>query len=477
MNRPNILLITTDQQRFDTISALGNSVIYTPHLNWLVREGISFVNCYSACPLCMPARATIMTGLEAHNHGQVGNDNSVLPMKDHMTFPKLLAQNGYQTRAEGKLHFNPMRTYYGIEHADLPMDYFNEMRKYGKASTRLHGVGENEMEPVVNMMEEKDTLTHWIVEKSMDFLENRDPTRPFFLWTSFPKPHSPLDPLLSYWQLYQNARVERPVTGEWSKDREKMSYNYLEPTIRLNRIFDLSEDQILEIKKAYYACITQIDYNLGLLFAKMRELNLLENTWILFTSDHGEMLGDHHMGAKSIHFEGSAHVPMLLKPPAAFGASDFRYKGRVCEKPVTLADVMPTILSLCGVDYSGPSDGENLLCYLDSREEKTIYGDCEDKYLCIIKNGWKYMWSWYGGEEMLFHLTNDPKETMNLIDEEEGNERGCELRTLLMNYMKEHRPGLFEHGVLKKGEPILDLNSVSSFPGLNTTVFPRDSFH
>ena len=152
MGRPNILLITTDQQRYDTISALGNGSIFTPHLNWLVREGITYENCYSACPICMPARATIMTGLESHRHGLTGNDNQVRPMKDHVTFPELLTKNGYQTRAEGKLHFHPMRTYYGIEHADLPMDYFNEKRRYGKPSTRLHGVGENEMEPVVNIV-------------------------------------------------------------------------------------------------------------------------------------------------------------------------------------------------------------------------------------------------------------------------------------------------------------------------------------
>lgn len=475
--RPNILLITTDQQRYDTISALGNPGIYTPHLNWLVREGITYENCYSACPICMPARATIMTGLEAHHHGLVGNDNDVYPMRDHRTFPSILTEHGYQSRAEGKLHFHPMRTGYGIEHADLPMDYFNEKRRYGKPTTRLHGVGENEMEPVINMMEERDTLTHWIVEKSMDFLDSRDETRPFFLWTSFPKPHPPFDPLLPYWQLYQDMDLDPPVYGDWSEDMDEMTLNFSEPTIRLNQIDRLSKQQVSQIKKAYYACITQIDYNLGLLFAKMREKELLENTWVIFTSDHGDMMGDHHMGAKSVHLEGSAHVPMIIKPPAAFGASDRRYKGRRCQKAVTLADVMPTILNISGIPWEGQVDGTDLISYLDEGEERAVYGNCEDKYLFLLKDGYKYLWSWYGGEELLFHITEDPKEACNLAASEAYRERKQSMRQELMSYMAELRPGLFEGGKPKTGSPIRDRNDISAFPGLNTTVFPRDSFH
>ena len=107
MDRPNVLLITTDQQRFDTINALGNPHIYTPHLNWLVDEGISYRRCYSDSPICMSARCTIMTGMHGYNNGLVGNSNAVTPMADYPTLPGLLTMNGYQTRAQGKMHFNP----------------------------------------------------------------------------------------------------------------------------------------------------------------------------------------------------------------------------------------------------------------------------------------------------------------------------------------------------------------------------------
>lgn len=113
MDRPNILLITTDQQRFDTINALGNKYIFTPHLNWLVDQGITFTRCYSDCPVCMPARATIMTGKHGYTTGLVENNDDIKPMAENDTLPGILTRNGYQTRAQGKMHFSPMRAHYG----------------------------------------------------------------------------------------------------------------------------------------------------------------------------------------------------------------------------------------------------------------------------------------------------------------------------------------------------------------------------
>lgn len=477
MERPNILLITTDQQRFDTIAALGNKEIYTPHLNWLVDEGISFTRCYSDCPICMPARATIMTGKPAYEHGLLDNLNNKLPMAENDTFPAILTRSGYQTRAEGKLHFHPMRTNYGIEHADLPMDYFNEMRRRGRSSTRSHGIGENEMEPVINTIEESDTLTHWIVDKSMDFIENRDPTRPFFLWTSFTKPHPPLDPNLSYWELYRDAPLSPPVTGDWAKDAEKLPLGFYQPTYRLNNVNRMSEYQLLQIKRAYYACITQIDYNLGLLFARMRELNLLENTWIIFTSDHGDMLGDHRMGAKSLFLEGSAHIPLLIKPPVQFGKSHAKYAGIQCNKLVTLADLMPTILSICGIENNKELSGVDLLEHVENDESRPFYGNCANNYFAVIDKGWKYTWTVLGGSELMFCLDEDPYEQHNLADNPQYAGIKARLKDIMIREMAKTSPEM-----LKDGEPAaLPYSSSSSeiprFPGFNTTIFPRDSFH
>ncbi len=477
MERPNILLITTDQQRFDTINALGNKEIFTPHLNWLVDEGIAFTRCYSACPVCMPARATIMTGKEACTHELIGNNNDHYPMRDNVTFPKLLTENGYQTRAEGKLHFHPMRANYGIEHADLPMDYFNEMRKRGKISTRSHGIGENEVEPVINTIPETDTLTHWTVDKSMDFIENKDPTRPFFLWTSFTKPHPPFDPCLSYWELYNGIELSEPVKGDWSADMESAPLGFYKPTFALNNIWRMSKEQKKQVKRAYYACISQIDYNLGLLFAKMRELNLLENTWIIFTSDHGDLLGDHNMGAKTNFLEGSSHIPLLIKPPATFGHSHPAFAGMKCNKIVTLADIMPTILSICGISYDGDLDGIDLLSYLKHEGEKEFYGNCENKYFAVIENQYKYMWTWYGGEELMFDLDKDPKEQNDLAKLSQYSSIKEKLHFKMTENMKKTSPQLVYDNKPVAGKKIESHHEISRFPGYNTTLFPRDTFH
>lgn len=476
MSKPNFLLITTDQQRFDTIAALGNPYIFTPHLNWLADEGIAFTRCYSDCPVCMPARATIMTGLTGFHHGLVGNAENVLPMKDRPTLPGLLTASGYQTRAEGKLHFAPMRTTYGIEHADLPMDYFNEMRRYGRPSTRMHGIGENEMEPAINTIPENDTLTHWIVDKSIDFLENRDTTRPFFLWTSFTKPHPPFDPSLAYWELYRNMELPEPVIGDWACEPGTPPNGFYKPTLQLNRIERFSSEHVLQAKRAYYACISQIDYNLGLLFARMRELNLLENTWIFFTSDHGELLGDHYMGAKSIFLEGSNHIPLLIKPPSKFGTSHPIWSELRCNKLVTLADIMPTILSLANIQIPENLDGQNLLSYISNDDEQTIIGDCEHCYLSVIRGWYKYTWSRLGGDELLFDLKNDPWELHNLSHSNDFQILRNDLRRILVEHAKNFIPDTVEDDDLIAQPGIKNVH-IPRFPGLNTTIFPRDSFH
>ena len=475
---PNILLITTDQQRFDTIAALGNHHIYTPHLDYLVDEGIAFTRCYSECPVCMPARATIMTGLSAETHGLLNNGEKPYPMKDRKTFPQLLTENGYQTRAEGKLHFSPMRATYGIEHADLPMEYFNEMRKYNRPSTREHGLGENEMEPVINNIDERDTLTHWIVEKSMYFLDNRDTTRPFFLWTSFPKPHPPFDPCLPYWELYRDEKMPEPWIGDWANEPGTPQSGFYFPTERLNGAGKFSKEQIRRIRQAYYACLTQIDYNLGLLFAKMRELNLMENTWIIFTSDHGEMLGDHYMGAKTVFFEGAAHIPFLIKPPAALGNSHPTIHVERCSKLMTLNDLAPTILSIAGIKVPEEMEGRNLLTYRNSDEPETVvWGNTANQYLSVVRGHHKYTWARMGGNELLFDLENDPHELHDLSKSPEHQSLRNELRTMLIaHFRKVASDCIGENNDLIPQPPLKDMH-ISRFPGLNTTVFPRDSFH
>ncbi len=476
-DRPNILLITTDQQRFDTISALGNPHIYTPHLDWLVDEGITFTRAYADAPICMPSRATIMTGKHGYNSGLTGNFNSIVPMQDYPTLPGELTKAGYQTRAQGKMHFHPMRANYGFEHMELPMDYYRERhRRAHEGLPKQHGVGENEMEPVISTVHETESLTHWTVQRSIDFLETRDDTRPFFLWTSFTKPHPPFDPCANYWSLYANKDLPGPVRGEWSENVDEIPQGFMNSTYLLNHAYRMTDEQLKDSKRAYYACITQIDYELGLLFARMLELNLFDDTWVIFTTDHGEMLGDHHMGAKSVFLEGAAHIPLLIRPPAN-AWEDKPRAGQQVDTLVNLADIMPTILQMAGVSVPDCVDGLDLMSLTDGqRLERSFHGNCKD-FFAIIEGDWKYAWTALGGGELLFNLADDPHEQHELIRTGKHKDIHKQLRSKLIEQMNEYDSDCVQDGELVHRDIVPGPHGAYRWPGFHSTVFPTDVLH
>lgn len=258
MAKDNILLITTDQQRFDTLNAWGNQSIFTPHLNYMAAMGISYKNCYASCPICVPSRTTIMTGRQGYESGVVSNATHETFMRacteERSTLPAVLTDAGYQTCAKGKMHFEPARAHYGFEHMKLPLDY---MREYDKkqvlAHPKAHGVGECEVEPVISTVEVKDSITSWIAEEAIDFLETRDTTRPFFLWTSFTKPHPPFDPCRDFWELYDNIPMPDAVTGDWSRTVEETPQGFLAGAYENTNLHLLGKAQRAASKRAYYA--------------------------------------------------------------------------------------------------------------------------------------------------------------------------------------------------------------------------------
>lgn len=418
MPRPNILLITTDQQRFDTIQCAGNPYIYTPHLNWLEDTGIRFGNAYSDSPVCIPARATIMSGRYGSSLGITQNAMVPTPIRSEYGLPGLLTRAGYQTRAQGKMHFIPNRCHYGFEQMELMEDYYHYMAEHPECGVPMdHGMGMNEMAPVISTVHETQGLIHWTVKRSIDFLETRDATRPFFLWTSFLAPHPPLDPSRNYWELYRDRPVPEPIHGDWSRRIEDVPEGWRHASVFLSMAQRYSDEQLRDIRRAYYACITEIDYSLGLLFARMREMKLLENTLILFTSDHGEMLGDHFMGAKSVGLEGSAHIPLLVRPPQGDWAAPQPWRGTTCDELVCLADVLPTCLQFAGVEIPAAAqvEGIDLLAAAGGKAQRALlFGEAET-YHYVRQGDYKYLFEAWGGSELLFDLRADPYEQHDLI--------------------------------------------------------------
>ncbi len=193
IQQPNILLITTDQQRFDTCGPRAPAWMRTPHFDHLCREGVRFDAAYADCPLCVPARASIMTGKTVYAHGMTGNGDTSKYFGEANTLPTVLRELGYQTAAIGKMHFGPQRCRHGWEEMILPADYYRQMARSGLPFQPMrHGLGQTELYPTLATVPEILTLTSWIAEQCVDYiLERRDPTRPFLLWCSFSKPHPP----------------------------------------------------------------------------------------------------------------------------------------------------------------------------------------------------------------------------------------------------------------------------------------------
>jgi len=417
--RPNIVLITTDQQRFDTLQAAGHKHVWTPHLDWLADSGIRFTRAYSDCPVCGPARVTLMTGRHAYNHRILSNKHLPSALQATSSLPARLTQAGYQTRHIGKTHFGPDRRSQGYEHIEHRSQYGRWLRRAAPHDTaQLHGVGNNEFAPAVNPLPQHQTETAWIVDRGVDFLDDHDLTRPFYLHLSFFHPHPPFTPSAEHMALYQSKKMPRRRVGDWSGDPDGVPPAFQAVTRELSMTHRFDDDQIEELSRAYHACVSEIDYQLGRFFGRLKELGYLENTWIVFTTDHGEMLGDHYMGGKCVPLETSAHIPLLVRPPHAARDTAHAWRGATCDDLVCLADLPATFTELGESEPLPEVDGISLLPFLqgESVGRDTMFISC--MYLhAVVEGQWKLCRETLDGTELLFKLDEDPYEQRNLLND------------------------------------------------------------
>lgn len=423
MSRPNLLLVTTDQQRRDTIGPDAPSFLRTPHLDQLAREGIRYDRAYATTPICVPSRISLLTGQSALRHGMVvnGASSSVLP-PGAPTLPARLGALGYSAAAIGKMHFYPPRARHGFEELVLPDDYYRWARRQPGVNPMRHGIGQNELHPAMATVPEAQTLTSWLSEQAVDYIHyRRDPTRPFFLWLSYSKPHPPLDPPEPYYSMYRDAAIPDPVVGDWADD----------PPAAFGRqrhrgsVDELDAATVRAARAASYGLVTQIDFNLGRVLAALQDVGELANTTIVFTSDHGEYLGDHRTSNKIFFHEPSAGIPMVVRP----AAGDARVPaGTTVSTVASLEDVLPTLLIAAGGDVPGDdTDGVDLIGLAADaatgaaapREVVGIaHGDAgpEDVpyYFALTDGVTKYIWYPEGGAEQLFDLGHDPPERHDL---------------------------------------------------------------
>ena len=413
----NILLIFTDQQRFDTIEALGNKIIKTPALNSLVKMGVTFNRAYTPCPVCIPARCSMHTGQMPHRNECVINEK--MP-NNRKSFMEILSDNGYETHGVGKMHFSfegkGDDTLWGFNSRDISEeggvqdDFKKHLIKNGYDHVHdPHGVrSEMYYIPQPSQLPERLHNSTWVTDRSIDFLGRRDENMPFMLMTSFIKPHPPFESPTPWNKLYRGPEMplpKRPQDSEnlityWNNFQNRYKY----------RDQGIDDNLIRNIKAAYYGAISFIDYNIGRLLEYMKENNLLENTLIVFSADHGEMLGDYNCVGKRCFLDSAARIPMIMVHPDL-------PKGMVCNKPVSLVDIMPTFLQYAGIELEDNYSGESLIDIAQGKVNREVtYGQYHRNeygvYMAVTEK-YKYIYSAPDNKEWLFDFEIDPDETRN----------------------------------------------------------------
>lgn len=424
-SRPNVLFIMDDQHRGDCTRADGNRAIHTPNIDRIGAEGVRFSRAYSTSPTCTPARSALLTGLAPWNHGML---HMVSMAHDYpLMKPQAMRDAGYYTTGIGKMHYHPQRALHGFHRVIL-----DESGRIGNPEFRSDyrawfwsqaphldpdatGVGFNDYPAKAYALPENLHPTHWTAETAVNFLNGYNRPEPFFLKVSFARPHSPYDPPQRFMDKYKDADIPKASVGKWAEKFAKRNND--KDDIWCG---DLGEKQVRSSRQGYYGSISFIDEQIGRILETLEKRGWLEETLIVFTSDHGDMTGDHNLWRKSYPYEASARIPMAMRWPKGMVSTP---RGQVIDKTVELRDILPTFLDAANSPVSRKLDGESLLKL--ARNPNADWRDAIDLEhgVCYsIENNWngftdgktKYIYNAYHGQEQLFDLKKDPGERNDL---------------------------------------------------------------
>ncbi len=407
----SVILILTDQLRGDCIGANGNEVVLTPFLDQLAVDGNNFENAHATNPSCIPARANILTGLDSYNNGFFGYCDGV-KWNYKNTMVDLFNDNGFNTVNIGKTHFYPQNNAMNFkvnklyDPQSLDTGFVSDYHKWLKEQAPFYfdnAIDYNNNSWIVFPWQHPSYChpTEWTMREAITELEENK-KNDLFLQISFHRPHPPFDPPSEYLDYYRDVTIRQPYTGDWSKEYEKFQVTIDGQYGKIpHRYLDLAH-------RAYLASITHIDHQIGKLIHYLKTNGLYDDTTILFTSDHGEMLGDHNMFRKATPFRGSIHIPFILKTNQNT-VLDVNDKNKL----VTHVDVMPTLLSAANIAFEH-LDGEIVNT---SKERELLIGEhpFDRGWHFILDYNYKYIWDSVSGEEWLFDVINDKFESNNVI--------------------------------------------------------------
>jgi choline-sulfatase len=426
MDKPNIVMIMADQMAFDVIGALGHPTVKTPNIDRLVHNGVSFSNCYCNSPLCAPSRASFVTGKLVSRIAAFDN-GSELPAGTP-TFVHHLRRSGYETVLSGKMHYVGPDQLHGFEHRltrDIHATGFELTPDWSRGTYPNPGTGVKRLKDAGitdwnNHLAYDDKVQFRAIEKIRDYGRIPEPDRkPFFLCASFFHPHDPFVITKPYWDLYDDSDIPMPASPGCAYE-EMHPFNQWIQTHHEVDTCRLTEGEIRANRRAYYGMVTYIDDKVGEIVGELTRLGLLENTIIMITSDHGEMLGEHGMWFKRTYYEPSVKVPLILSGPKYIPG------GRAVKDVVSLVDLSATIMELAGVPEAGQwineMDGDSFMPMLKGEPQEwkneaisEYYGEGALRPMIVLREG-NYKYVHISGHDALFYdLDQDPMELKDAI--------------------------------------------------------------
>lgn len=448
---PNVLFIAVDQWPGHLLGCAGHPVIQTPTIDHLARLGTRYTRAYAESPICIPSRRSMMTGLSPRGHGD-RSFNPTLRLTGMPLLAECFRQAGYQSYAVGKLHVYPPRDRIGFDDVLLAEegrpklgaidDYEIFLASQGHAGEQfMHGMNNNDYLNRPWHLDEACHVTNWITREAAKTIKRRDPTRPAFWHVSYTHPHPPLAPLACYLDMYRDMELDEALVSQWHQGSRIPALD----AVRAYWPVGQDRQRHRQLRQAFYALCTHIDHQLRVILGTLREEELLDNTVILFTADHGDMLGDFGLWAKRLFYEGSARIPMILVDRA----NGQRIKANHTDsRLVGLQDIMPTLLDMAGVTIPASVEGLSM-----AGEEKRgfLYGECrEDAGATRMLHDGRHKLIWYpcGNVFQLFDLEQDPKEQVDLIDHPACQAKRRELQDLLMTQLNGQDLGWVANGQL-----------------------------
>lgn len=427
--RPNILLISCDQLRKDMVGCYGNRVIRTPNIDRLGEEGVICDNYYTQSPVCQPSRATMATGRYPSSHGVKSNWYD-LPAEE-VKLQQVLTDHGYATRAIGKMHFDPSEELHGFEQRvfvegklfveddeyRLHLDQIGKRRLYEEHLSRFNNdvVSGPERSP----LDYEDYIDSFIGKRAVE--ELTELPSPFFAWVSFVNPHRPYDPPKPYDGIYDPDSV--PLPHDWQLMRQEDHYPEHRTSSAGRDFSDLTEEILRQITAYYMGTVTLVDEIIGQILDLLELQGRLDDTVVVFTSDHGEFLGHRGLLGKGnrMLYDDLLRVPFIIRYPRELG------KNVIISEMCQATDLMPTLLDYAGAEIPAGVQGVSLRPVLEQRRitnwRGTIFAEALEVKM-VRDHDWKLIW--YPGKHYgeMYHVADDPLEQNNLFyDSRYGNQR------------------------------------------------------